>query len=733
MHILRPALSDTQEKKVTVSNLSEKHGLKSNGFIVLMLILQIVVYFVVYADIPIARMVICFLYLMFVPGVVILKLLAPRNLDITEKVFFSVGLSIAFLMFIGLAINEIAKLAVTDPLSLNFLIISINTVILLMSFIGAKRDDSSLSPTQQLKHSKSLFLILLSASLVLLGSYGITIVNISGNSFFLLLMILAISIVVSLVFLSEKIIPSNSYPLILFVILICSLFFVSSSYSLVTRYITGNGDQWLEYYAFRLTETNHLWNSAAPIFPNAPTLSQTLAMLSVTILPSIFSTITGLDGSWVFKLLYPLVVSFIALGTYKLYQTQTDNKTAFLATFLLITVSVGKGLGPSKQEIAQLFYVSLFLLLFKREIFPSKRNVLLIIFSVGLVVSHYSLSYIFLFTILLTFLILAIMDYRKKGQFSIYQTKIPLTLVLFFLTIAFSWYIFVSSSAAFNYFAADMNTVRNGLGQFFNPASRGTALAGLGVVQTPTIFASISAALFIVTELLLFVGFIKLLTSKNKTSKFSTEYKVIATLNMAILAANILLPNLANTFLMTRFYQTTLIILAPLAILGGKTIIELVPKPNFRRFYAAILVFTIFIPFFLFQTSFVFEVTKVQSYSLPLSMYRWDNLTLYGYIVNDQEVDGAQWLLKYTNVTNVSIYSDLVSQENVLTAYGMIEGDHLQLLLNTTRLTSNDLAYLANAYLINGIFNASQISPILENQNKLYSNGQCEIYEGCAP
>lgn len=87
-------------------------------------------------------------------------------------------------MFIGLAINEIAKLAVTDPLSLNFLIISINTVILLMSFIGAKRDDSSLSPTQQLKHSKSLFLILLSASLVLLGSYGITIVNISGNSFF---------------------------------------------------------------------------------------------------------------------------------------------------------------------------------------------------------------------------------------------------------------------------------------------------------------------------------------------------------------------------------------------------------------------------------------------------------------------------------------------------------------------------------------------------------------------
>lgn len=700
-----------------------------------MVILQVVVYFAVYLNIPILRTAVCFSYLMFVPGIVILKLLAPKNLDMTEKVFFSVGLSIAFLMLIGVVANEIAKLVVTDPLSLNFLLISINTIILLMSFLGAKRDDSSLSPTQQPKHSKSLFLILLSASLVLLGSYGIIVVNISGNSFFLLLLLLAISIVVSLVFLSEKIIPSNFYPFILLIIFICALFFAGSLYSLVTKYIIGTGDQWGEYYAFRLTGTNHFWNSAAPIIPNAPTLAQTLAMLSVTILPVIFTTITGMDGSSVFKLLYPLVVSFIALGTYKLYQTQTDNKTAFLATFFLITISVGKGLGPSKQEIAELFYVSLFLLLFMKEISTSKKNFLLIIFSVGLVVSHYSLSYIFLVTIILAFLILAIMDYIRRGKFSIYGTRIPLTIVLFFSTIVLFWYIFVSSSAAFNYFAQDMNTVANSLGQFFNPASRGTALEGLGVVQTPTIFARISAGLFIVTELLLFVGLIKLLTSKNKTSKFSIEYKVIATLNMAIIGVNILLPNLANTFLMERFYQTTLIILAPLAILGGKTIIELVPKPNFRKFYAAVLVFTIFIPLFLFQTGFVFEVAKVTNYSLSLSMYRWDSLTLYSYIVNDQEVNSAQWLPKYANLTSISVYSDKVSQENVLTAYGMIEGDHLQYLSNTTILTLNDFVYLGNVNLLSksGNFTVSQISSIAENQNNIYSNGQCEIWKGCHP
>jgi uncharacterized membrane protein len=186
---------------------------------------------------------------------------------------------------------------------------------------------------------------------------------------------------------------------------------------------------------------------------------------------------------------------------------------------------------------------------------------------------------------------------------------------------------------------------------------------------------------------------------------------------------------------MSRFYQTTLIILAPLAVLGGKAIIELIPKPNFRKLYAPLLVFIVFIPLFLFQTGFVYEVTKAESWSLPLSMYRWDDLELYGYIVNAQEVAGAQWIPKHANITNISIYSDTVSQYGVLTGYGMIARGRIYQLSNTTRPTSNELIYLANVDLTNKgyVFNASEISPILENQNKIYSNGECEIYKGYAP
>jgi uncharacterized membrane protein len=303
---------------------------------------------------------------------------------------------------------------------------------------------------------------------------------------------------------------------------------------------------------------------------------------------------------------------------------------------------------------------------------------------------------------------------------------------LAFLTITFSWYVFVNASATFNLLIQEINTITSNLGQFFNLESRGTALQGLGLVETPTIYHQISTALFIATEFLLVVGFLKLITSKNRDFKYSMEYKVIATINMAIIALNILLPRLADTLLMSRFYQTTLIILAPLAVLGGKTIIELLPKFNARKLYMPILVFVVFIPLFLFQTGFVYEVAQVRSYSFALSKYRWSDIQLYEYIISAQEVNGAEWLLQYTNTSDIFVYSDAVSRSNVLTSYGMMEKGRVRILMNATRPTSNEFIYFADTNLVSKgyIFNVSEISPLLESQNKIYSNEACEIYKG---
>jgi len=666
---------------------------------------------------------------MFVPGISIIKLLQLNKLNTAERVLLSLGLSIAFLMLIGLFINEIGKLAFTNPLSLNILLLSINTAVLLISLMVIKHDDSSLLHFLQFKISEKVFSALLIISLSLLGFYGTLMVIVSGNSFPLLILIIASSISVSSVFISEKISP-KLYPWILLVVSFCMIFFASGT--LISKFIGGIGDGPIEFYAFRLTETRGFWDSAVTYSPYAWNLFPTYSMLSVTILPMFFSVITGADSSLIFNLIYPFITAFLALGAYKLYQTQTEDKVAFLAAFFFFTISFGKGFGSYKQQIAQLFYILLFLLLFKKDIPSSKKKILFIIFSAGLVISHYALTYIFLFIILLAFLILVFLERMKTGYFSIHQTKISLTLVLIFLTINLSWYIFVNSAATFNLLNEEVNTVISNLGQFFNLESRGTALQGLGFVETPTIFHNISRTFFITTEFLLIIGFFKLLTSKNKISKYSLEYKVIATINMTIIAINILLPRLADTLLMSRFYQTTLIILAPLAVLGGETIIKFIPRLNIRKFSVPILAFIVFIPLFLFQTGFIYEIAKVPNFSLALSMYRWNDLELYKHIINTQEASGAMWLSRHVNTTNISVYSDAVSQFNVLTSYGMIERGRVHYLSNMTRPTSKEFIYIASLNLISKgyIFNASEISPVVEFSDKIYSNGECEIYEG---
>jgi uncharacterized membrane protein len=678
-------------------------------------------------------MVIGFLYLIFVPGIVILRLVSVETLDISEKVLFSVGLSIAFLMFTGLAINELGKLAFGNPLSLDLLFFCINIALLLFTFGGNTSRNLKFAHLEKSKISKYLLSVLLSICLLLLGSYGIFLVNYSGNTLFILILILAISIIISLVFLKDKIIPSRYYPFLLLIIFICLLLFVSSAgYALVTPYITWLGDQWNEFYTFRLT--GHFWDHMFYV-PTVTTVS-TYSMLSVTVLPVIFSTITGMDDSLLFKLLFPVVASFTAIGAYKLYQTQTDNKTAFLATFFLITIAASKGMGSSKQQIAELFYVLLFLLLLKKDFPPLKRNILLIIFGAALAISHYSLSYIFLFTTVALILILVLSKYKEGGKLQTFEIKSFFSFSLFFSTVAFSWYIFLNKSVIFNNLCEAIRTVIDDLDQFFNPMSRGTALQGLGFVETPTIFHKISSALFILTEIMLFFGFIQLLRSK-KNSNFSVNYKIFATLNMGIIAINILLPRIADTFLMERFYQTSLIILAPLAVMGGKAVSEFVFRHRFQRLYVIFLVFSIFIPLFLFQTGFVYELTNSPSWSVSLCKHSTSQVELYRKFgcIDIYYVSGTEWLSNSISSEYALVYADKQAIGCELMAYTMIytEG-YAKPLSNVTQLKHGDFVYLNPSNTIGGtVFGekyAWNISDIhfLHHLNKIYSNGGTEIY-----
>lgn len=713
---------------------------KPANFLATILILQYTLFAAINFNIPTAIQIIGILYLTLIPGLVLTKLLKMNELDTAETILFSAGLSIAFSMIIGLLINELGPLfGMTKPLSLMPILITQSTITLIGALIAYLKNGE----TQKLRFGKEVIPTLAaSLTLIILGIISTLAINTTRNNYILLALILSIALLFVFIATLEET-NSKLYPLILLAAAFSLLFFACNDTALITSYIIGRGDQWIEYQAFKLTEINSFWRSNMAPTPYTHVLFPTYSMLSVTALPTIFTRITQLDESWTFKILYPFIVSFMALGTYKLYTTQTKEKTAFLAAFFFITISTGKGWGSAKQMVAQLFHVLLFTLLINKKIAPTKKKALFTIFSFALATSHYALSYIFTFLILSYLLLTMLLKYVRGKPPITNETKTLISLTLIHLIIVFSWSIYINAAESFNLLLDSINTVMRSMNEFFEPQSRGTALTGLGVVPTPTLLHQISTALFLLTESFIVVGFLKLIT-KRKETDFDQNYTILSALNLAIIAMNLLLPKLADTFLMSRFYQTTLIILAPVGILGGQTILEYIPKINMKKFSASILAITILTPLFLFQTGFVYEIAKVPNESMPLSMHRWDDLQLHHSIVETEEVLGAKWLSKYTTSSNIFVYSDVISKFNVLTAYGIIERGRVILLTNTTKTTlnSNEFIYLGYISTINEkietqlanigyyILNTTDLTAIFENQNKVYSNGECEIFKG---
>jgi uncharacterized membrane protein len=75
--------------------------------LLVVLLFHLLLYAVVILNVPIIRQIVVFIYLSFIPGFVLLKLLKLTETMLVEKILFMVGLSLAFLMFVGLLINQL--------------------------------------------------------------------------------------------------------------------------------------------------------------------------------------------------------------------------------------------------------------------------------------------------------------------------------------------------------------------------------------------------------------------------------------------------------------------------------------------------------------------------------------------------------------------------------------------------------------------------------------------------
>jgi len=327
----------------------------------------------------------CF-YLLLFPGLLLSKIINIKYNDIWESLAYTIGLSLAVVMLLGLTINMILPyFHITQPLSLMPVLISLNVLLFLFWVYLFIRNKTFLFKKTPLNISKKNLLIgLIPITFPALSILGAVSLNNNQTNIFIMMMLgLIACFVLFLTILRDKI-SKHIYPLTIFMISLALLLMTS----LRGWYITGH-DIFLEYFIFQLTKSHGIWQMTNFQDPYN-------ACLSITMLPTIIANITHINDFYIYKALYQIIFSLSILSTYLFIKRFINSFLAFLGTLAIVSLPTFMTDMPmlNRQEIALFFFALLLNTLFNNNFSRKTKWLLFLLFGFGLLFSHYSTTYL---------------------------------------------------------------------------------------------------------------------------------------------------------------------------------------------------------------------------------------------------------------------------------------------------------------------------------------------------
>ena len=706
--------------------------------------------------VPLITEVIGFIYLTFIPGLLILRVLRLHKLGSIKTLLFSVGLSVAFTMFMGLLINAVYPLVgISRPLSTIPLAITFSVITLALFALSYTRDKDFCEPSyievRDLLAPPTLFLLLLP----LLSILGAFLVRFYQTNVLLLIMMAMVAIVVALV-VFNRFIGKEFYPLAVFIIAIALLYYRQLSFV----YLFGTDIQ-VEYHVYSFTAMNAHWATT----PTAPNYG---SMLSITILPTVYSYLLGMDGIGILKIIYPFFMSLVPLGLYEVYQRQTSEKVAFLSCFFFMSFIffLGGLTYVLRMQIAELFLVLLIMTVLSRELASTKRIALFIFFSFSIVVSHYGLAYYYIFYIFIAWLFAISMKRITREGAKTEMLTATAVMLCFVTTLA--WYMYIADAVNLRGAVQMGEVMRGHLSDIFTlrmwdpQLLQGLGLRAVGQVEH-SVWREIAGWLNRIATLLIIIGIFRFLVRRRKM-KFTTEYLGLALAGLLTLVACLIIPRFSYAALNTaRIYHLALFFLSPFCILGGEAIFAGIKRVSRQASRGTIdatwtrrahlyITLLVFIPYFLFNIGFVFEVTGDFPTTDVLSLERVKasaneevKAGLYNSYRPEQDVLSIRWLSENKDET-ATVYCDRGAIYFLLPGYSTIEPKYQQTLYRAREIKGKAYIYLRYFNTTENLlvamkpvrtigygnwmmlYDINRISPLLEKSNRVYSNGGSDIY-----
>ena len=704
-------------------------------------------------NIPFLRQIFGFLFLTFLPGLLILQILKLNKIGSTEKFVLSVGLSIAFLMFFGLLINNsLLSLGYDTPLSTVPLLISFNIAFIVLAAIGYMINKEPLfsPPNINLNTPEKAFLIV-PVLFPALSLFGMHVMNTSDNNLILMFLLILIPIYVAFVCFFNHKFPKRLYPVVIFSISISLLLLLS----LRSNHIIG-ADTHQEYCFFQTTLDNLHWS----VFGHN-TLD---ACLAISLLPTIYQRILNIPSEFLSKVLYSLIFSISPLAIYVLSKRYVGDFYGFLTScFFMSQQNFLWTEFHARTNTAILFFTLAMMALFSDKIDPLKKRILFIVFMASCMVSHYSTTYIFFFVMLGSFL--AIEALSKK-----YTVKkaVSFTIVVLFFALIFFWYSQVTEAAFTGGVCFIENTLSN-LNRFFIEESRsGSTMAMLGggiwqkgiphkieFVFTWLTFAFIGVGIITLIRRYKEMSFPELKFKKQEflKEKFEVGYFVIALCCSGLFVAIVLIPYITVGYGLDRAYLFGMIILSVFFTVGGiivtkylnKLLVVLRDKVStknashnpFRKSVdgkdasqvrAYLIILLVLVPYFLCVTGVTYQM-----FSVPRAIILNSEGEQYDvYYVHDQESYCAKWLGE-NYAEQQKIYT-LGRGRFVLRSSGMISSVDYRGFFKHKKI--NGYLYLRYYNVVNGklrsetneVYNMTDYSDMFVGKSKIYNNGGSDVY-----
>jgi uncharacterized membrane protein len=577
-------------------------------------------------------------------------------MELLKKVVLWVGLSIFFLMSVGLLLNSLYPL-VTSPLSLTPVLIALNIVLIILAVAvyWRNKNDFEINAlfnfTMDLK-GKLISPILFPFILPLLAILGTYLMNTTQNNVLLLIMLLLIPLYLIAIAYLQKKVHWATYPLALWLISLSLLLM----YGLTSSYLMGR-DVHLEYYCFQLNLSNYHWDLNS--YYNAYN-----ACISVNILPVIYHVLSGVKGEYIFKVFMAMIGSIIPLIVYLVASKYLSRRYAFFAgilfVFQLFFISL---LGAVRQEIAILFFFLTIMVVFDFEINKSASKVLTVIFIVSTLISHYSTAYVS-FVLILPILLLPFFKGLLKDRKLVFTNMDVIFISLAFILI---WYLLVAkvqfASGAQVIGKTVAATAAGGGGTTSTLiATRGAYVLGvLGVVLKSlpnTISVLVHDAMFAT----ILVGLYSILRKyKHYKEKFGTQFLLGIVISISLLVLFVALPYISIAYDASRLFFQLIIFLAPIFIIGCMTIARWIKKPNWDVVVILILLISLFTCVTYLQYSLLGTPYSAQ--------YENNSIIRQELYIYNTEIKSSQWLYNYGQ-DDLTIYSDGREVARFFTAYG---------------------------------------------------------------